>query len=97
MIVGIRSPAGSLESPAVIRDGELYEFIGYAAAMDLPYAVYRRGWGLHGNGSTRISMLLARESYTLTMDRITPNHINNFVVLVGSGTEGLSAIRDVVE
>lgn len=97
VIICIRSPARSIETPTVIGRSEFDKLIGHTTTMYLSYAIYSRCLRLDRDRSPRVAMLLTREGNALAVNGITSNHIDNLVVLVRSRPEGPTTRWDIVE
>ena len=97
VIIGVAGPAGGLEAPFVVVDGELDEFTGDGASVYLTDTVHcccGRGGGDSHDG---IAMFLAGKGYTFAVNGVAAYNVENLGVFFTVGFEGFLALSDIIE
>jgi len=97
-VVGITDPAAALKPPSIVVNFQLYQVIGSACAVDLPYTILDCSSSRDRNtAASIIAYFLTREGDTNAVDGVSSHEIQYLCVLLTRGAESPTARWDIVE
>lgn len=97
VIIGVRSPPGSLEAQLVVVDAILDQFVGDRATVNLPDALCRAGVGGRGYTYGGLAVLLAGERHARAVDGVATDHVEDLGIFLAWRLESFLAGWDIVE
>lgn len=97
VVVGITRPAGSLETPLLITDLEVYQLIGNGTSVNLADAINSTSVCRSRYAHSRFPMLFARERDPCAMYGIPTYHFKDFCVLLTGRAKSFSTRGHIIK